>query len=96
MELIQTIFLIRILDKLIFISIHEGRTRLKLNSPNPDGRTAGFVTLATKSFESKVPGSTDSTPVHKSNVKGGHVPRIKENGEDLTDQKVIYPGQLWN
>jgi hypothetical protein len=41
------------------------RTRLKLSSPNPDGRTAGFVTLNTWVFDNiKIPGSTDSTPLH--------------------------------
>ncbi len=68
---------------------------MKLNSPNPDGRTAGFVTLATKSFESKIPGSTDSTPVHCSNVNGGdHVSGIQENENDLTDLKVIREPQF--
>ena len=42
-----------------------GRIRLKLESPNPDGRTAGFVTLNAWSFDSKIPASTDSTPVHQ-------------------------------
>ena len=49
---------------MIFFS---GRIRLKLESPNPDGRTAGFVSLVSRSFEPKLPGSTDSTPVHKVN-----------------------------
>ena len=43
----------------------SGRIRLKLESPNPDGRTAGFVTLNAWSFDSKIPASTDSTPVHQ-------------------------------
>lgn len=67
-----------------------GRTRLKLNSPNPDGRTAGFVTLTTKSFESKIPGSTDSTPVHKSNLNGSHAVGAQENGRDLMDKMVYF------
>ncbi|XP_059080345.1 inositol polyphosphate-4-phosphatase type I A-like isoform X1 [Tigriopus californicus] len=41
-----------------------GRSRLKLESPNPEGRNAGFVTLNAWTFEVKVPGSTDSTPYH--------------------------------
>ena len=36
----------------------SGRIRLKLESPNPDGRTAGFVTLNAWSFDSKIPAST--------------------------------------
>ena len=44
---------------------HGERIRLKLDSPNPDGRTAGFVTIATWMFETKIPASTDSTPVHR-------------------------------
>jgi hypothetical protein len=45
---------------------HSGRSRLKLESPNPDGRTAGFVTLNCWNFDdSRIPGSTDSTPVHR-------------------------------
>lgn len=44
--------------------MHLGRSRLKLESPNPEGRNAGFVTLNAWTFEVKVPGSTDSTPYH--------------------------------
>eukprot|EP00095_Tigriopus_kingsejongensis_P011180 maker-scaffold456_size166325-snap-gene-0.28 protein:Tk11180 transcript:maker-scaffold456_size166325-snap-gene-0.28-mRNA-1 annotation:"type i inositol- -bisphosphate 4-phosphatase-like" len=43
-----------------------GRSRLKLESPNPEGRNAGFVTINAWTFEVKVPGSTDSTPYHTS------------------------------
>ena len=48
---------------------HGERIRLKLDSPNPDGRTAGFVTLTTWMFEAKIPASTDSTPVHRPSPK---------------------------
>ena len=41
------------------------RIRLKLESPNPDGRTAGFVTITSWIFDLKIPASTDSTPVHR-------------------------------
>ena len=43
----------------------SSRMRLKLDSPNPDGRTAGFITLISWMFDSKIPASTDSTPVHR-------------------------------
>ena len=47
-----------------------GRTRLKLSSPNPDGRTAGFVSLTTWGFDiMKIPASTDSTPLHSVSTK---------------------------
>ena len=47
-----------------------GRSRLKLESPNPDGRTAGFVTLNCWTFDNtKFAGSTDSTPLHSASHK---------------------------
>ena len=46
---------------------HGERIRLKLESPNPDGRTAGFITINTWMFDLKIPASTDSTPVHRPN-----------------------------
>ena len=58
---------------------YVGRTRLKLSSPNPDGRTAGFVTLNTWGFDNtNFPGSTDSTPLHSASFK------------KLQNQKVSY------
>ena len=58
---------------------YVGRTRLKLSSPNPDGRTAGFVTLNTWGFDdSNFSGSTDSTPLHTASFK------------KLQNQKVSY------
>ena len=60
-------------------SFFLGRIRLKLESPNPDGRTAGFVTLTSRTFDPKLPGSTDSTPVHKpSNHHGRDGPKLQE------------------
>ena len=50
------------------------KMRLKLESPNPDGRTAGFVTINATFYDSRIPASTDSTPVH----------RPSPNLEDLT------------
>ena len=47
----------------------SNRMRLKLDSPNPDGRTAGFVTLISWMFDSKIPASTDSTPVHRPHAR---------------------------
>ena len=47
-----------------------GRIRLKLSSPNPDGRTAGFVSLNSWGFDvMKIPASTDSTPLHLASTK---------------------------
>ena len=46
---------------------HGERIRLKLESPNPDGRTAGFITINSWMFDLKIPASTDSTPVHRPN-----------------------------
>ena len=44
--------------------------RLKLSSPNPDGRTAGFVTLSTWGFDiTNIPGSSESTPFHTASFK---------------------------
>ena len=48
---------------------NEAKMRLKLESPNPDGRTAGFVTLNAGFYDSKIPASTDSTPVHRPSPK---------------------------
>ena len=45
----------------------SGRLRLKLDSPNPEGRSAGFVSMTGWGFDPRVPSSTDSTPVHKPN-----------------------------
>ena len=77
-----TLFLRRIIFKLFIISlqfISPVRTRLKLESPNPEGRTAGFVTMTTWAFEQKLPGSTDSTPYHTSSAQhqGGACGGIK-------------------
>jgi len=40
------------------------RVRLKLESPNPDGRSAGFVTITSWSVERENGCSTNSTPSH--------------------------------
>ena len=50
----------------------QQRLRMKLESPNPSGRTAGFITLTTWFFDSKIPASTDSTPVHVTKAVKGH------------------------
>ena len=48
----------------------KGRMRLKLSSPNPDGRTAGFITLSTWGFDiTNIPGSSESTPFHTASFK---------------------------
>ena len=60
------------------------KMRLKLDSPNPDGRTAGFVTLNACFYDNRIPASTDSTPVHRpspnleeSKEKNGHKTKHK-------------------
>ena len=54
-----------------------GRTRLKLSSPNPDGRTAGFVTLNCWTFDiTKIAGSTDSTPLHSASYQEAQVQKV--------------------
>ncbi|CAB4066700.1 unnamed protein product [Lepeophtheirus salmonis] len=46
----------------------SGRVRLKLESPNPEGRTAGFITLNAWSLITEShSASTDSTPSHNPN-----------------------------
>ena len=59
------------------------RIRLKLESPNPDGRTAGFVTITSWIFDLKIPASTDSTPVHR--PTHGKNPIFKIN-----DMKLVH------
>ena len=62
------------------------RIRLKLESPNPDGRTAGFVTITSWIFDLKIPASTDSTPVHR--PTHGKNPTFKIN--DITSVPLNF------
>lgn len=62
---------------------HGERIRLKLDSPNPDGRTAGFVTIATWMFDSKIPASTDSTPIHRPS------PKVMASSSENDDKKTL-------
>ena len=55
-----------------------GRTRLKLSSPNPEGRNVGFVTINCWSFDNiRIPGSADSTPLHSTLYKVSESVEIK-------------------
>ena len=72
------------------------KMRLKLESPNPDGRTAGFVTLNATFFDTKIPASTDSTPVHRPspNLEAKNLPRTHKRSHSLPSavrQKAKFP-----
>ena len=46
------------------IKLVSERLRLRLESSNPEGRGAGFVTLHTWASEMEAAASTESTPTH--------------------------------
>ena len=73
----------------------KGRMRLKLSSPNPDGRTAGFITLSTWGFDiTNIPGSSESTPFHTASFKMLQNQKvIKRNYHIMISHSDLHLGQ---
>ncbi len=62
-----------------------------MESPNPDGRSAGFVTLNCWGFDSAVAASTDSTPIHRCN--NNMASQIEAGGGRESRERIVSKEQ---